>query len=211
MSDFIIEAQVRNDLGKGASRRLRREEKVPAVIYGGEQDPVSLTLSHSAMLKGLESEAFYSSVLTVKIDGKAEKAILRDLQRHAFKPKLLHVDFQRVSEKEKLHMQVPLHFIGEETAPGVKAGGMVQHIMNDVEVSCLAKDLPEFIEVDVSGLELEGVIHISDLKLPAGVESVALSHGEDHDLPVVAIHKTRGGSADDAGAEAEGGEEGGEA
>ncbi|MDH5544727.1 MAG: 50S ribosomal protein L25/general stress protein Ctc [Gammaproteobacteria bacterium] len=210
-TNFVLEAQSRDDVGKGASRRLRHANKVPAVMYGGGVDPVSLTLNHDDVIKSLENEAFYASVLTIKIDGKPTKAVLKDVQRHAFKPKALHLDLQRVNEKEKLHMHVPLHFTGEESAIGVKEGGLISHNMSDLEIICLAKDLPEFIEVDVSGLSLEQTLHISDLKLPSGVESVQLSHGADHDLPVVSIHKKKG--SDDAAASGEGAaatEEGGE-
>ncbi|MDH5692280.1 MAG: 50S ribosomal protein L25/general stress protein Ctc [Gammaproteobacteria bacterium] len=190
-TDFVVKATKRNDIGKGASRRLRRSEMVPAVIYGGGADPESLTLNHHEFIHMLENEAFYSSILTVDVEGKKSQAILRDLQRHAYKPKILHVDLQRVSAKEKIHMHVPLHFLGEDKAPGVKDGGAISHSMSDLEISCLPADLPEFIEVDLSTLEMDGVVHISDIKLPKGVESVALSHGEDHDLPVASIHKTR--------------------
>jgi large subunit ribosomal protein L25 len=179
-------------------------------MYGGGQDPVSLTFNHDDINKALDNEAFYSSILTVNIDGKANKAVLKDVQRHAYKPKILHVDLQRVSDKEKIHMNVPLHFIGEEKAPGLKEGGQISHNMSDLEITCMAKDLPEFIEVDVSAMGLEDMLHISDLKLPAGVESVQLSHGEDHDLPVVSLHKKKGGGEDAAAESEEAPEEGGE-
>jgi len=210
--DFTIEAVTRSDEGKGASRRLRHAGNIPAVIYGGDKDPVSLTIEHNKILHALENEAFYTSILKVNIDGKTEKAILRDVQRHAYKPKVTHIDLQRVSGADIIHMNVPLHFIGEDKAAGVKAGGALTHNMSELEISCAANDLPEFIEVDVTALELEGVLHISDIKLPKGVTSVALSHGEDHDQPVAAIHKKRGGDdtaevdaeapAEDAGEEA---------
>jgi len=195
-TQFTINAESRSDLGKGASRRLRRMNQIPAVIYGGGKNSVSLTINHDDVIKALENEAFYSSILNINIDGKGLKAVLKDVQRHAFKPKVLHMDFQRVNEKEKIHMHVPLHFKGEDIAPGVKAGGMVSHQLSDLEVICLAKNLPEYILVDVSMLNIGDAVHISDLSLPSGVESVALAHGADHDLPVVVVQKLRGG--DDA-------------
>ena len=209
---FELDAEVRTDLGKGASRRLRHANKIPAIMYGGGEDPVALTMDHDKVAHALENEAFYSSILTVKVAGKAQKAILRDLQRHPARPVINHVDFQRVSSKDKIHMQVPLHFINEDIAVGVKiGGGLISHNMNELEVVCMASDLPEYIEVDVKDLEEGHSLHISDLKLPEGVESVALSHGEDHDLPVVSIHAKRGGSdeaeEEAAAPEAEGGEE----
>ena len=203
-SNIIIEASLRNDMGKGASRRLRREGKVPAVLYGGHQDPVSLTLDHNAMFHHLENEAFYSHLLTINVDGKAESAVLKDLQRHPYKPIIMHIDLQRVSASEKIRMHVPLHFVGGDVAPGVKVGGgIVTHNMNEVEVNCLPKDLPEFIEVDLSNCELNHSIHMSELKLAAGVELVELMHG--HDLPVGGVHATRATVAEEgAAAPAEG-------
>jgi len=201
---FVVDAEVRDDMGKGASRRLRRDGKMPGVLYGAGKDAVSITVDHNELSKHLEHEAFFSHILTVNLAGKAEKAVLKDLQRHPSKPVLLHVDFQRVSESEKLRMQVPLHFLNEEECPGVKAGGLATHNITEVEVSCLPKDLPEFIEVDLAGLDMDQSIHLSNLSLPAGVELVQLAHGAEHDLPVVSIHLTRG--ARDAAAASEEGE-----
>jgi large subunit ribosomal protein L25 len=206
---FDINAQARSDVGKGASRRLRREGKVPAVLYGAGKDAVSLTLDHDEMFHHLEHEAFYSHILAVKVDGKTEKAVLKDVQRHPSKPKIQHVDFQRVSETDKIHMHVPLHFIGEEVAPGVKAGGLISHLMTGIDVNCLAKDLPEYIEVDVSALETGDAIHLSHIKLPQGVEIPVLAQGSDYDLPVVSIHAPKGGAVE-AGEEEAAAEEGGE-
>jgi len=203
--NFELNASVRHDLGKGASRRLRRENKVPAVIYGGGGEPTPLVLEHNKVMHSLEREAFYSHILTINIDGKAEKAVLKDLQRHPFKSAVLHLDLQRVSEMEKLRMHVPLHFTGEDVAPGVKqSGGVVSHLINDVEIDCLPRDLPEFILVDVSSLQLNDTLHLSDLKLPAGVELVQLHHGPEHDLPVVSIHLPRGAKEDTVTDESEG-------
>jgi len=198
--DFNITAEVRSDLGKGASRRLRHEGKVPAVIYGGEKDPVSLTLDHDNLFHHLENEAFYSHILNIDVAGSKEKAVLKDLQRHPSKPIIMHADFMRVSEKEKLKMHVPLHFINEENAPGVKKGGLVTHNITEVEVQCLPKDLPEYLEVDLSDLDMEQILHLTDITLPAGVELVELLHGEDHNQPIAAIHKTRASKeAEEAG------------
>ena len=191
MSNFTFNAESRSDTGKGASRRLRHTNAIPAIIYGGKANPQSLTLNHDDVIKTLEVEAVYTSILTVNIDGKANKAIIKDIQRHAYKPKVLHMDFQRVNENEKIHMHIPIHFLGGENSPGVKVGGQMTHNMSDVEVSCLAKDLPEYLEIDVSNMEMGETLHISDLKMPSGVVSVELAHGSDHDQPIVAIHKSR--------------------
>ncbi len=208
---FVLEAEPRTDLGKGASRRLRRAGKIPAVLYGGDQEPVALQLDHDKLLHQLENEAFYSSILTLRLGGKEEQAILKDLQRLPGKPRLLHADFQRVKADEKIRVHVPLHFVNEDTAPGVKAGGIATHLLVEVEVSCLPANLPEFIEVDLGGLELDQTLHLSDIVLPEGVELVELAHGEGHDQAVVTIHLPRGareaGEEGEAAAE-EGGEEG---
>jgi large subunit ribosomal protein L25 len=204
-NDFVLEASLRSDLGKGASRRLRREGKVPAVLYGGHKDAASVTMDHNDLFHHLENEAFYSHILTIKVDGKTEQAVLKDLQRHPYKPVIMHVDFQRVSASEKIRMHVPLHFVGGDVAPGVKVGGgIVTHNMNEVEVSCLPKDLPEFIEVNLSNCELNHSIHMSELTLGAGVELVELAHG--HDLPVGGVHATRATVSEEGGAAAAEGE-----
>ena len=189
--DFNLTAEVRNDMGKGASRRLRREGKIPAIIYGAGGEPQNISIEHDKLVHQLENEAFYSHILTIDVGGSQQKAVLKDLQRHPAKPILLHADFMRVSAKEKIKMNVPLHFINEDQAPGVKKGGLVTHNMTEVEISCLPKDLPEYLEVDLAGVEMEGILHMSDIKLPAGVELVELSHGSDHNQAIAAIHKTR--------------------
>ena len=192
MSDIILEAEARSDMGKGASRRLRREEKkIPAIIYGGDKDPAPLLLAQNVVLKALENEAIYSSVFALKVDGKKEKVLLKDIQRHPYKPVVMHMDFQRVSGKDVLVRMVPLHFINEDSAPGVKDGGIITHSANQVEITCQAKDLPEFIEVDVAGLEMDGVIHLTDLTLPKGVEFAHDPSEGDHDQAVVSIHEPR--------------------
>ncbi|MCW8918375.1 MAG: 50S ribosomal protein L25/general stress protein Ctc [Gammaproteobacteria bacterium] len=189
--DFTLSAEVRTDLGKGASRRLRHADRVPAIVYGGNKEPMNISLEHLKLIHNLENEAFYSHILTLDIGGKKEKAVLKDLQRHPAKPIILHADFLRVSDTEKLKMHVPLHFINESSAPGVKVGGVVTHNLTEVEVLCLPQDLPEYLEVDLTGVEIEQILHLTDIKLPKGVELVELTHGEGHDQAVAAIHKTR--------------------
>ena len=187
---FEIEATVRSDIGKGASRRLRRDDKVPGIIYGAGQPATSITFEHKKIAKSLEQEAFYSHILTLKTDSNSEMVILKDVQRHPYKARILHVDFQRVRSDQKLHMNVPLHFTGGDMAPGAKeAGGIISHIETNVEISCLPADLPEFIPVDISNMQLNDILHLSDLKLPKGVELVALAHGDDK--PVISIHIPR--------------------
>ena len=203
--DFTLVATKREDAGKGASRRLRREQGLlPAIVYGGDKAPANITLEHKELIKHLENEAFYSHVITLKVDGEDESVILKDLQRHPAKALVLHADFLRVSEKSKITVNVPLHFINEATSKGVKqSGGIVAHTMTEVEVSCLPSALPEFIEVDLANVDVGETVHISDLKLPAGVSSVALAQGADHDLPVASINKPKGSSDDAAESESE--------
>ncbi len=197
VEDFIIDAQIREDSGKGASRRLRRKNLVPAIVYGGEQTPQSITLEHKTLIKHLEHEAFYSHIISLSIAGKSQDVILKDLQRHPAKPLVLHADFMRVSKDHKLTTKVPLHFINEDSAKGVKLqGGAVSHNMTQLEISCLPGDLPEYIEVDLSNLELGHSLHISDITLPKGVTSIALNHGAEHDLSVASINKPKGNTAD---------------
>jgi large subunit ribosomal protein L25 len=188
---FELNAEPRNDTGKGASRRLRHAGKVPAIMYGGGKDPESLSLSHNEVLRNLEHEAFYSHILTVKSGGTETQAILRDLQRHPSKPVVMHMDLQRISATEKLKTHAPIHFIGEDVAPGVKAGGLVSHDLTEVSIECLPKDLPEYIEVDVSGLDIGDSIHLSGLKVPEGVTLIDLARGDDHDSTVVSVHVKR--------------------
>lgn len=190
-TQFELNAETRQTFGKGASRRLRRlANKVPGIMYGGGEEPKSLAFDHNQLLKALEHEAFYSHILTIHIDGNPQKAVLKDLQRHPYKPRILHLDLLRITGKEKISMSVPLHFIGENIAPGVKEGkGTVSHLITSLDIRCLPDDLPEYIEVDLSNLSLDENLHISDLKLPKGVESVALLHHDDQ--PVVSIHLPR--------------------
>ena len=187
--DFDLIAELREDQGKGASRRLRHQGKVPAIIYGAGRPPRSLMFDQNKVLLELENESFYSSVLNIKVGDKSQAAILKDLQRHPSKPIIMHMDFQRIVDDVEIRMNIPLHFIGEEVAPGVKqAGGSVSRLMNDVEVECLPKYLPEYLEVDISNLELDDMVHLSDIKLPEGVEIPELAQGEEHDQAIVAIH-----------------------
>lgn len=196
---FEINAELREDLGKGASRRLRRlEDKIPGIVYGVGKDPQALSLVHKDITKLLEDEAFYSHILTLKVGSKKEQVILKDLQRHPFKPKIVHMDFMRVSATEKLHTNVPLHFINEDICPGVKEGGVVNHSFTIVEVACLPKNLPEFIEVDMSEVDMDQILHLSDIKMPKGVELVELTHGESHDQAIATIHKARAAVSTDA-------------
>jgi large subunit ribosomal protein L25 len=187
---FVVNAELRNDQGKGASRRLRRTGKVPAIIYGGKDNPQQIAVAQHEMAKHLETEAFYSHILTLKYDGKEQQAVLKDIQRHPAGPQFMHFDFQRVFADQAIRMDVPLHFVGGEKSPGVKTGGgVVEHHLMQVEVECLPKHLPEFIEVDLSKMELNDAIHLSHLKLPEGVALVELRHGKDPS--VAAVHVPR--------------------
>jgi large subunit ribosomal protein L25 len=186
---FELIAENRTDQGKGASRRLRRAGKVPAILYGGHRDPRSLAVDHAALLHQLDNEAFFSSILTVSVGDKSQPCIIKDVQRHPYKKLVMHIDLQRIIEDEEIKVAVPFHFLGEEVAPGVKAGGVVSRVMTEVEISCLPKHLPEYIEVDVSGLELDGLVTLSDVVLPEGVAVVG--GAELLEQPVVMIHRPR--------------------
>jgi large subunit ribosomal protein L25 len=192
MAKIELNAEKRDVKGKGASRRLRRADKVPAVMYGAGKDPMMLSLDHNALYLQAKNEAFYSSILTVKIGDKAqEQAVLRDLQMHPFKPRIQHLDLLRISATEKLHMKVPLHFINQENAPGVKQqGGVVSHLMTEVGITCLPKDLPEYLTVDMGNMSLNDSVHLSDLPLPEGVTITSFAHGGDN-LAVAAITAVR--------------------
>ncbi len=204
--DFSLNATLRTDLGKGASRRLRRTNLVPGIIYGGKEEPTSISVLHNELARKLQDEAFYAHILTINVEGKECKAVLKDLHRHPARDTILHLDLQRVSENEVIHMQVPIHFINEESAPGVKEGGQVVHASTSLNVACQAKSLPEFIEVDVSSLEVGGSIHLSEISLPEGVSLVELSHGEGHDQSIVSIKAKGGASEEDVDAAADEGE-----
>ena len=186
-----ISATPRTIQGTGASRRLRRAGRIPAVIYGGGKDAAAIELDHKEVYYQLRNEAFHASILSLELDGKKEQVLLRDYQMHPFRPLVLHVDFQRVNPKDKIHMKVPLHFVNADIAPGVKlSSGIVSHIVTEVEVACLPKDLPEFVEVDLANLAAGASVHLSELKLPKGVELLALTKGDD--LAVASISIPRG-------------------
>ena len=199
MSEFTLSAVIREDAGKGASRRLRRENGVPAIIYGGkaggnDRKPQAITLKANELNKALENEAFYSSIISLSVDGKEEQVVLKDLQRHPAKALVWHADFLRVSKSTKIKASVPVHFINEETCAGVKVGGgKITHMLTNLDIICSAGDLPEFIEVDMANVEVGAVVHLSDLKLPKGVEALALTHGTEHDTAVVTVVAVKGG------------------
>jgi len=202
---FEIDAVSRSDTGKGASRRLRKTGMVPGIVYGTGKEPEMISVAHHVLLRHLDDEAFYSHILSLNVDGKKQNVVLKDLQRHPAKPFIMHMDLLRVSANEKIKMNVPLHFINEDTAVGVKAGGVLSREINDIEISCFPKDLPEFIEVDIAGLDIGEAIHLSEITLPDGVEVLQLVLGEDHDIAVVAVHAAKIASDEDEG-EVEAGE-----
>ena len=186
---FKIEASVRDDLGKGASRLLRREGNIPAIVYGGKKPPVSLTINHNELLKHLDHEAFFSHILELNVDGETDEVVLRDLHRHPYKTTVvLHADFQRITRGQKMRMHVPLHFDNREESKGAKAGGVVNIIHNEVEIECLPRQLPEYLTIDLSDLDVNESIHLSEIKLPEGISIPELALGEEHDVAVVAIH-----------------------
>jgi len=186
--DFDLVAEIREDQGKGASRRLRHQGKVPAIIYGAGRPPRKLAFDHNRVLHQLENESFYSSILNIKVGEKSQAAIVKDIQRHPAKSRVLHMDFQRIVADEKITMNVPIHYLNTESAVGVKTGGgSVSRLMTDVEVSCLPKDLPEYFEVDLENLELNEMLHLSDIKVPDGVEISLLAQGPEHDQAIVSI------------------------
>ena len=195
---FELAAETRGDQGKAASRRLRRlAEKVPGIMYGANKAPTPISVGLKELNKALENEAFYSHILTIVLDGKAEKAVLRDLQRHPVKNIPTHLDLQRVDENQKITMRVPLHFINEDSCVGVKEqGGEIHHDLSDVEVSCLPKHLPEFLTVDMAAVTMGHAVHLSDIKLPDGVVLVQLSHG--HDLAVANVHAVKTAAVEEA-------------
>ena len=192
-TNFTINAKSREDTGKGASRRLRRlTGEVPDIIYGGKKDAEKISILHKDITKALENDAVYSSIISLSIDGKAEDTIIKDIQRHPAKQIILHMDFLRVSKTTKLQTRVPLNFINEDTCVGVKlGGGLIAHTMTDIEVSCLPKDLPESIDVDMAEVDIGQIVHLSELTLPDGVESVSLSQGSDYDLTVATVNKQK--------------------
>lgn len=205
MSDFTLNASVRSDLGKGASRRLRRaNEQVPAVIYGGDKAPQSISVEKTSFYKAIEDESFFSSLLRLNIEGSEEQVVIRDLQRHPFKPLLIHADFMRVDAKQEITINVPLHVVGEEQCVGIKdQDGELHTLAVEVAIYSLPKDLPDYLEADISAVEVGTTLHLSDIKMPAGVRSVDLAHGEDHDTAILSIvkMKDRGNDVDENDAE----------
>ncbi len=191
---FTINAELRDETGKGASRRLRHEGKIPAILYGNDKKSQSLTLDHDEIIHNLENDSFYSQILSLIANGKKQRAILRDIQRHPFKPKIMHMDFQRINSKVKLTTSIPFHFINDDTCVGYKAGGIISHQINELEITCFPSDLPEFIEVDIAALDIGDSFYLSEITLPEGVESLLLTQiaeveegEESHDQPVVSV------------------------
>ena len=201
-TSFELAAEFRDAEGKGASRRLRRANKVPAILYGGHREPRALALDHTRLLLMLDNERFYSTIINLRVGDVSQAAVLKDVQRHPAKNAVLHVDLQRVLENEKIRIRIPLHFQGAAGSPGVKKGGIVSHLRNEVEVLCLPKDLPEFVDVDLSGVDMNQMLYLADLKVPEGVEILELSHGRN--APVVSIHHARAEEVEVPGAEAAG-------
>ncbi len=209
MQTFELNAEPRESVGKGASRRLRKTGKVPGIVYGTKKDAVMISLDQNSLGHQLDNEAFYSHILTLNVGDNSDQVVLKDLQRHPYKRLILHIDFQRVDANEAITMRVPLHFINETNCVGVKTdGGVISHVMTDLEISCLPENLPEFIDVDLAEVALGETVHLSDLELPEGVEIYALSHGGDETRPVAAVHLPR---AEEQDLDAVDMEEGGEA
>ncbi len=191
---FELNARVRARSGTSLVRRLRREGEVPAVLYGGNKDNISIAINHDVLFHSLEKEEFHSGIIVINTDGKKEQAILRSVQLHPHRSNILHADFQRVEESKELTMSLPIHFIGEDECVGVRiGGGVVSHLINDVQITCLPKDLPEQIELDISGLDLNESLHFSDIQLPDGVHITALMHDDDneHNYAVVSVSPPR--------------------
>lgn len=187
---FEIEAQAREGSGRSESRKLRRGGRVPAIIYGGGQDPAPITLDRNSLVHQMELEAFFTSILNLNVGKQKQPVVVKEVQRHPARAYIMHLDFQRIVADEEITITVPIHFVGEESAIGVKdQGGVIEHMLTDVEVSCLPANLPEYLELDVSKLELNEILHLSDIPYPEGVTSTQLAH--DHDSPVVAIHPPR--------------------
>jgi large subunit ribosomal protein L25 len=208
---FDLIAEIREDQGKGASRRLRHEGKVPAIIYGAGRPPRQLAFDHNRVMQQLENESFYSSILSIKVGDRDQAAIVKDIQRHPAKNRVMHMDFQRIVADEKIKMNVPIHYLNTEEAVGVKTGGgSVSQLITDVEVSCLPKDLPEYFEVDIVNLELDEMLHISDIKVPEGVEIPQLAQGPENDHAIVSIHVIKAAPIEEDEVEAAEGEEGAE-
>ena len=208
MNEFEVVAQPRDALGTGASRRLRRMGRVPGVLYGGSKDPAHISVDGNRIRKQLENEAFAAHILAVKIEDEESQAVLKSIQRDPATDQVIHMDFQRISASSEIHMRVPLHFVNEDVCAGKKAGGIVTHLLVEVEVGCLPKDLPEYVEVDMAALDVGESVHLSELVLPEGVRLMALAHNPEHDQPVVSVqHPQKLEAAEEEAA----GEEGAEA
>ena len=214
MSNMItVEVASRTDKGKGASRRLRRDDLVPAILYGAEDEPTPIQLKHNEVVKHLENDAFYSQLLMVSVDGaEPVRSLLRDIQRHPSKPRILHMDFQRVVAGAELTVTVPIQFINEENCVGVKTGGgIINHIENELTVLCLPRNIPEYLEIDMENVELGQTVLLSEIVMPEGVKSVDLSQGEENDKAIATVAASRATVESDEpeeGEETEGGEEG---
>ncbi len=192
METFELNAEKREDVGKGASRRLRRDGKVPGIVYGTDKDATMISLDQNDIMHHLEHEAFYSHILTLNISGQSESVVLKDLQRHPYKRLLMHIDFLRVKADEKITMRVPLHFVNEDKCVGIKRdGGAINHLMSDLEIECLPKDLPEYIEVDMLNVALGDTVHVSELVMPKGVDVYALTHGGDEEQGIATVFMPR--------------------
>ena len=187
MNEFEVVAQPRTALGTNASRRLRRTGHIPAILYGGDKDPRPLSLEENRIRKQVENEAFAAHILTVRVEDEESQAVLKSVHRDPVTDRVIHMDFQRISAGSEIHMHVPLHFINEEDCPGKRVGGIVTHLLVEVEVGCLPKDLPEYIEVDMTPLDVGDALHLSDLVLPEGVHIMTLAHNPDNDQPVVSV------------------------
>ncbi|HIG64801.1 MAG TPA: 50S ribosomal protein L25/general stress protein Ctc [Methyloprofundus sp.] len=196
-SVFEFDAVSRGSAGTSSAKAIRRNGNVPAIVYGGSTEPELIELNRNEVVKRLTNEAVYSHVLKLNVDGKVQNAILKDMQRHPAKDTIIHMDFLRINMNEKIKVHVPLHFINEETSLGVKAGGVVTHSMVELEVTCLPANLPEYIEVDLEAIDIGGSVHLSDIVVPEGIEILALTHGEEHNLTVAQIVKTRGPAEDE--------------
>ena len=189
MQGYELKAEPRNELGKSASRRLRRTGRIPGTVYGANKEPQSISLSHDEVLHQLDHEAFYSSILTINVSAESERVVVKDLQRHPYKSEILHIDFQRIDEKQKITMRVPIHFVNEHQCVGVRTGGgMVIRIMTELEISCLPMALPEYIDVDLINVNVGEAVHLSDIVLPEGVEIYALQHGGDSSATVASVN-----------------------
>jgi len=183
-----LAAETRLDVGKGASRRLRREGKIPAILYGTDETPQSLTLNHNQVSKAMENQDFFSQIFTLNVADQPIQVVLKDVQHHVYKLRITHLDFMRIKATEKITMNIPLHFAGEAVCPGIKLGGILSRAMSEIEVRCLPADLPRFIEIDISAMQLNDTVHLSDLKIPANVELLSIAHGNQL---VATVHLAR--------------------